>query len=108
MECQGSWWYELAVISPKQEWIIRQFDDARAQFIRTEIETGLTFCGVARATSSPETRERNIKNARKALETAREILQKAMLSADDNHLTERLMALSRSVEELDGSLRDKD
>jgi hypothetical protein len=43
--------------------------------------------------------ERNIKNARKALET--EILQKARLSADDeNHLTERLMALSRSVEEL--------
>jgi hypothetical protein len=88
---------------------MRQFDDARAQFIRTEIETGLTFCGVARATSSPETRERNIKNARKALETAGEVLQKAMLSADDkNHLTERLMALSCSVEALDGSLRDND
>jgi hypothetical protein len=97
------------VISPKQEWLIRQFEDARAQFIRTEIETGLTFCGVACATSSPATRERNIENARKALETAGEILQKAMLSADDkNPWAERLMALSRSVEELDGSLRNKD
>jgi hypothetical protein len=97
------------VISPKQEWLVRQFDDARAQFIRTEIETGLTFCNVAGTTSSPKTRERNIKNARKALETAGESLQKATLSADDkNHLTERLMALSRSVEELDASLRDKD
>jgi hypothetical protein len=88
---------------------MRQFDDARAQFIRTEIETGLTFCRVACATSSPATRERNIKNARKALETAGEILQKAMLSANDkNLLAEGLMALSRSVEELDGSRRDKD
>jgi hypothetical protein len=97
------------MIFPKQEWVMRQFDDARAQFIRTEIETGLTFCEVARATSSPETRKRNIKNARKALETAWGILQKAMLSGDDkDHLTERLAALSRVVEELDGSLRDKD
>ena len=79
----------------EQEVALRRFDEARAQFIETEIELGLTFCGVARVTSSEETRERNLQNAQKASDTAGENLQKATLTAaEKDRLRGRLAELN--------------
>jgi len=50
---------------------------AQIQFINTELDLGITFCQVAKATTISETKTRNIKNAHLAFETAIEYLREA-------------------------------
>ena len=52
---------------------------AQIQFINTELDLGITFCHVAKATGSAETKTRNISNARTAFKTALEYLQEATI-----------------------------
>jgi hypothetical protein len=48
----------------------KQFELNQLQFVLIELDTGATFCGVAKSSSAPEKVNRNIKNARTAYDTA--------------------------------------
>jgi len=56
---------------------IETFQFAKMKFINTELDLGITFCQLAKATTISETKTRNIKNAHLAFETAIEYLQEA-------------------------------
>ena len=47
----------------------KQFEDNRIQFLLTELDTGATFCEVARSSNDPEKTKRNVGNGRKAYDT---------------------------------------
>ena len=51
-----------------------QFEENRVDFLLVELETGMTFAGLAQNTSKAETRTRNIGNARKAYDTLQHFL----------------------------------
>ena len=57
-----------------EEWnierVFHQVEQRQTDFILTELETAITFCDVARSTTDPERRARNIANANKAYQTA--------------------------------------
>lgn len=48
----------------------KQFEENQVAFVFTELDTGATFCGVAKTSSEPEKVSRNLKNARTAYYTA--------------------------------------
>src|SRR5262245_47982361 len=72
----------------------------RLEFLLTELELAATFLEVANTTTSPETRERNVQNARKAHEEVTKLLtEKPFQSEEDRErIAERLAALRKSLD----------
>jgi hypothetical protein len=53
---------------------------AKAQFVATEIDLGVTFCSVAQSSTNSERKQRNMENARKARDSASHFLKTPGLS----------------------------
>lgn len=47
----------------------QQFEKNRVQFLQTELDTGTTFCEVAKSSNDPKKTKRNVANARAAYDT---------------------------------------
>lgn len=70
-------------------------------FVLSELDLGATFCEVALTTQDEETKERNIRNARKAYETALHLLQRLSLgSAEQARFEEKALRLKGLFERL--------
>lgn len=67
-----------------------QFERNKGDFILTEIETGCTFAKLARDARDPDKLKRNLKNARKAYDTASRFLSKNHV--EDEQLKAKLTA----------------
>lgn len=50
----------------KSDELREQFEANRVQFVLTELDTGMTFCDVAKSSADPEKIKRNVTNACKA------------------------------------------
>jgi hypothetical protein len=70
-------------------------------FVLSELDLGATFCEVALTTQDEETKERNIRNARKAYETALHLLQRLSLgTAEQARFEEKALRLKGLFERL--------
>ncbi len=79
--------------------LIRNIDDARrnqVDFLKVELDTSLAFLDRAATTLTPETRERNLQNARIGYDTIRRALDQGHLEGED---AEKLMEGLRALEE---------
>jgi hypothetical protein len=67
----------------------------------SELDLGATFCEVALCTQNEKTKERNIRNARKAYETALHLFQQLSLgSAEQARFEEKALHLKGLFERL--------
>src|SRR5689334_17157764 len=67
---------------------------AAVSLVLSELDLGATFCEVALCTQDEKTKERNIRNARKAYETALRLLQRLSLgSAEQTRFDEKALHL---------------
>jgi len=70
-------------------------------FVLSELDLGATFCEVALSTQDKKTKERNIRNARKAYNTALHLLQRLRLgSAEQARFEEKALRLKALFERL--------
>jgi hypothetical protein len=73
----------------------------RLDFVLSELDIGATFCEVALSTQDEETKERNIRNARKAYSSALHFLQRLSLwSAEQARIEEKVFRLKGLFERL--------
>jgi hypothetical protein len=79
-----------------------QFESAMLQFLRAELETGMTFASLARDSRTEEKRDRNLVNARKAYDTAKHFLEEHAPEevAARSDLLDRLTKLRSELVEL--------
>jgi hypothetical protein len=74
---------------------------ARVDFVLSELDLGATFCEVALSTQDKETRERNIRNARKAYNSALRFMQGLSPgSAGEARIEEKTLRLQGLFERL--------
>jgi hypothetical protein len=74
---------------------------AHIDFVLSELDLGATFCEVALSTQDEETKERNIRNARKAYNSALHFLQRLSLgSAEEARIEEKALRLKGLFERL--------
>lgn len=70
-------------------------------FVKTELDTGLTFARIAIGSKSSSKKERNRENARKAYQSALHTLQQLSLNKEEaSAISEKLTALRSSLEKL--------
>jgi hypothetical protein len=79
------------------------------QFLRAELETGMTFASLARDSWTEEKRDRNLLNARKAYDTAKHFLEEHAPEevAARPDLLDRLTNLRSVLVELGENFEDK-
>ena len=76
-----------------------------AQFLKTDLETALTFCKAARNTQDPQKKDRNQRFARKAYDTILRLMKKITLSdTDAKELNQKLERLKEQLVELGEAL----
>jgi ribosome assembly protein YihI (activator of Der GTPase) len=73
---------------------------AAVSLVLSELDLGATFCEVALCTQDEKTKERNIRNARKAYETALHLLQRLSLGAEQAYFDEKALHLKGLFEQL--------
>ena len=72
-----------------------------AEFLIVELDTALTFLDVAETTTSEESRQRNLKNAEVAYQTALRLAPRLMLMRDQKEaVSQRLAELKNRLEQL--------
>ena len=79
--------------------LLQNIDDARrnqAEFLKVDLDTSFAFVDRAALTGNPETRERNLQNARNGYDTIRRALDGGCLKGED---AEELSAGLRALEE---------
>jgi hypothetical protein len=77
----------------------RQLNATHADFLRVDVETALTFSGLALETDNNEKRQRNRKNARKAYDTILRLGKNVTLTpAQAKHMQEKISRLKRELE----------
>lgn len=82
-------------MSQPREWAVG------LSFLKTELDTGLMFAGIAIDSHDSETRMRNFANAKKANETALRLVQKLIISEEDLHeINSKLERLQIQLERL--------
>lgn len=64
-------------MNSRREW------PAGVSFIKTELETGLTFCSIASTSTDAEKTARNTANARKAYDTALHLVDQLILTPQE-------------------------
>lgn len=70
-------------------------------FVLSELDLGATFCEIALSTQDEKTKERNVRNARKAYKTALHLFQRLSLgSAEQAHFEEKALRLKGLFERL--------
>ena len=78
--------------------ILRQTSDAGIDFLRTELQAGLTFARVARTTSRLATRQRNQRNASTALQAVVKFKRRVTLSgAQHDEIENGLTTLREAI-----------
>jgi hypothetical protein len=65
-------------------------------FLKTDIETALTFAGTARAAENSEDRARNLRAARKAYDTVVRLAERVELTGHDARIPGRSLARLKS------------
>src|SRR5580693_1318533 len=76
------------------EMLKRDQEALQHQFISTELDLALTFVDISQSTDDEQRSERNLKHARKAVETARKYLGQTNLTAGmREELVEKLQKL---------------
>ena len=79
------------------------FATQQFNFIFVEIELGVAFCQTARTTSREEVKQRNIKNAQKALATALKTITSHNISEQESGILKPHMnRLRAEIADLDG------
>jgi hypothetical protein len=74
-------------------------------FLRTELETALTFTFIAEQAHNEEKINRNLGNARKALQTARHFMERTSLSdPESSEFHEKVRLLELRIRKLEAHL----
>src|SRR5262249_19038996 len=72
-----------------------------ADFLKVDVETALTFSGMALETDNPEKRERNRSNARKAYDTICRFSKKVQFTREQEiYISEMMVRLKDHLEQL--------
>ena len=80
---------------------IGEFRRSLAQFLKTDIETALTFSSIALQTDNEIKKQRNRQNARRGYNTIQRLASRAKLSDDDRRfLSEKMVQLKTELERL--------
>ena len=66
--------YEGAIIEPEK------MNEAKVEFLKTDLDVGITFVKIARTSADPETVSRNQRNARKAYDAVAHFLSTVTLT----------------------------
>jgi hypothetical protein len=75
--------------------------EARIDFVLAELDLGVTFCQVALSTRDAETKERNIRNARRAYDSALHFLRRISLEgAEEARIEAKALRLKALFERL--------
>jgi hypothetical protein len=69
----------------------RQLNAANADFLRIDVETALTFTGLALNTDDREKKKRNRKNARKAYDTVLHFLPRVTFAPGEEALIQEML-----------------
>ena len=75
---------------------IARHNKTSTDFLKAEIETGLTLAGIARAAGNSEERERNRRAARKAYDTVVRLVERVELTDRDTKVLGRNLARLKS------------
>jgi hypothetical protein len=75
---------------------VARHNKTSTDFLKTDIETALTFAGIARAAQSSEDRARNLRAARKAYDTVVRLVDRVELSDHDARILGRSLARLKS------------
>lgn len=71
-------------------------------FLRTELQTGFTLIFVARSAKDDAKFQRNLRNARRAFESARHFFGRAQLTAEEaTEVQQKLAALEAELKKFD-------
>jgi hypothetical protein len=86
----------------EQSKLAHQVNQAGVEFLKTEVQTALTFAAIAlEPTSSAEKRRRNLVNARKGYDTAIECFNRVSLSkSEEETISEKLEELRSKLSRL--------
>lgn len=91
-------------LKPTFDELIVSLDELKhtsAEFLRTDVETALTFSAIALQTDDLSKKQRNCRNARKGYDTIRRLAGRVELSPDDEQfLSERLWRLKSELLQL--------
>jgi len=80
----------------------RKFEEAKAQFILSELSLAVTFCEIAESTRDPERAQINRANARRAYEAAAYYLQNVWVTtAEETEIQAKMRKLEGSFARLD-------
>ncbi|HEY2820154.1 MAG TPA: hypothetical protein VGJ06_03850 [Candidatus Acidoferrum sp.] len=74
-----------------------QFETNQVQFLLIEVDTGMTFCDVAKTSANPEKVKRNIANARTAYDTLLKFLDRAHFDAASKSAFDQKFARLQSL-----------
>lgn len=77
-----------------------RLERTRAEFLKVDLQTALTFTGIALRTTSGEKKQRNLRAARKAYDSIGRLLQKTELEEAEAH------ELNRDLQRLRAELID--
>jgi len=77
---------------------------SEVHFLKTELKTGMTFARIAATAKHRKRRDRNLANARKAYDTAREYLQKLTFTPETSSQLHELERLRHQLVELGESV----
>lgn len=76
----------------------KQLNKAGADFLRIDVQAGLTFAGLALGTDNKEKQERNRKNARKAYDTILRLSGRVVFTpGQEQHLREMMDRLKTDL-----------
>ena len=81
----------------RQQELREDLEKSRVQFLLTELDTAMTFCGVAKASTDPEKTKRNIGNAWKGYDTALRLARNAHLDQRTKNEFDDKVARVRSM-----------
>ena len=77
----------------------KQLNSTNVDFLKIDVETALTFTGLALETDNQEKKERNRKNARKAYDTIRQLWNKVTFTpSEETFMHEKLGRLKNDLE----------
>ena len=78
----------------------KRLNRANSDFLKVDVQTALTFTGIALQTTDPVKRQRNQRSARKAYDTVLRLMGKVQLSESDAR------TLGSGLERLKSELRE--
>lgn len=74
----------------------QRVNDSGADFLRTDLETALTYVNIARTSTNPQTVERNYRHAREAYDLVSRLLPQIKSAAPQRQTIEQKLAQLRA------------